>query len=240
MERQLLSCGVVAQLVSAVFLALVALPASADTYMVYRVTADSLNVRQGPTTSSAVVGSVQKHERLVGLRPRSGWAMIMHKGVMGYVSIAYLDLVDVVDDRLSDGYGSSGSYGGYGSYEEEEKCGAHDASVRIDVSVSNFDCDEGIFSEGFEDCEANFDVTLRSDCDESMRAEISCTGTIGYETKDGYFEKSKTETGWESTRLSYGRGSTTVNLEWRFSTILDHVVSARLKDRSCEVERLRD
>lgn len=237
MERQIFRCGVVVQLISGVLLALVALPASADSYMVYRVTADSLNVRQRPTTSSPVVGSVQKNERVVGLMPKNGWAMIAHEGVMGYVSIVYLDLIDFIDDGSSDGYGRSGGYGGY---EEEEKCGARDASVRIDVSVSDFDCDEGIFSEGFEDCEARFDVTLRSDCDESMRAEVSCTGTVGYETKDGILERSTTETGWESTRLSYGRGSTTVNLAWRFSTIFDPVVSARLKDGSCEVERLRD
>jgi cell wall-associated NlpC family hydrolase len=55
------------------------------------VTASSLNIRSGPSTSYSVVGRVTKNARLVVLeQTSSSWYHINYQGTVGYVSASYL------------------------------------------------------------------------------------------------------------------------------------------------------
>ena len=63
---------------------------------IFEVTARSLNVRQEPTTSGAIVGSVKQGERLDAPQPiEGGWLYVeTASGVSGYVSAQYVRPVE--------------------------------------------------------------------------------------------------------------------------------------------------
>lgn len=55
------------------------------------VTASTLNIRSGPSTSNAIVGTVTKNSRVVVMeRTSDDWYKINHQGTQGYVSTDYL------------------------------------------------------------------------------------------------------------------------------------------------------
>lgn len=56
----------------------------------YEVTAQTLNVRSGPTTASSVIGALNAHEQVNVYSVDNGWAKIDYEGGNGYVSIKYL------------------------------------------------------------------------------------------------------------------------------------------------------
>ncbi|MGM9985837.1 MAG: SH3 domain-containing protein, partial [Bacillaceae bacterium] len=65
--------------------------ASASTKYEYVVVADSLRVRENPSTNSKQIGSVKKKEKLVVQKELSnGWLQIKFKGKAGYVSEEYV------------------------------------------------------------------------------------------------------------------------------------------------------
>ncbi|WP_346045920.1 SH3 domain-containing protein, partial [Paraclostridium tenue] len=54
------------------------------------VTATSLNVRSGPSTSNALIGSLRNNEKVEVISENNGWAKIKYNGRLGYVSSVYL------------------------------------------------------------------------------------------------------------------------------------------------------
>ena len=54
------------------------------------VTASSLNVRSGPSTSSSILGSLSKGTSVQVISESNGWAKIKYNGSTGYVSSKYL------------------------------------------------------------------------------------------------------------------------------------------------------
>ena len=71
------------------------------------VTATSLNVRSGPSTSHSVVGSLKQNEVVEVMSESNGWSKIKFKGLDGYVSSTYLKDYDG-DPTNPDGGGSGG------------------------------------------------------------------------------------------------------------------------------------
>ncbi|WP_373601614.1 SH3 domain-containing protein, partial [Paraclostridium bifermentans] len=58
------------------------------------VTATSLNVRSGPSTSNSVIGSLKQNEKVEVISESNGWSKIKFKGKEAYVSSAYLENSD--------------------------------------------------------------------------------------------------------------------------------------------------
>lgn len=56
----------------------------------YIVNASTLNIRENPTTSSKVMGTVNQDERVVAIEKRKGWIKVNHNGTVGYLSRQYL------------------------------------------------------------------------------------------------------------------------------------------------------
>ncbi|MFL1468334.1 SH3 domain-containing protein [Paraclostridium bifermentans] len=54
------------------------------------VTATSLNVRSGPSTSNGVIGSLKQNDKVEVISESNGWSKIKFNGREGYVSSAYL------------------------------------------------------------------------------------------------------------------------------------------------------
>ncbi|EQK47475.1 mannosyl-glycoendo-beta-N-acetylglucosamidase domain protein, possible enterotoxin [[Clostridium] bifermentans ATCC 19299] len=54
------------------------------------VTATSLNVRSGPSTSNGVIGSLKQNDKVEVISESNGWSKIKFNGKEGYVSSAYL------------------------------------------------------------------------------------------------------------------------------------------------------
>lgn len=66
---------------------------SRDGNMVYEVTASKLNVRQGPTTGSAVIGVLTKGTIVAGERTSGVWIRINRNGQRGYIHSDYVRVV---------------------------------------------------------------------------------------------------------------------------------------------------
>ncbi|MFA5624851.1 MAG: SH3 domain-containing protein [Bradymonadales bacterium] len=56
------------------------------------VTASALNVRKGPSTETDKIGSLAQGSTVNILGEEKGWAKILHKNTLGYVSKEYLDI----------------------------------------------------------------------------------------------------------------------------------------------------
>ncbi len=54
------------------------------------VTATSLNVRSGPSTSNSVIGSLKQNDKVEVISESNGWSKVKFSGKEGYVSSAYL------------------------------------------------------------------------------------------------------------------------------------------------------
>ncbi len=70
-----------------------------STYGCFKVTADHLNIRARPYSSSKVIGSASKDEilekRKLSCTLRGYWCAIRNKdGLEGYSDVAYLDKID--------------------------------------------------------------------------------------------------------------------------------------------------
>ena len=63
------------------------------------VTATSLNVRSGPSTSNALIGSLRNNEKVEVISESNGWSKIKYGGRVGYVSSIYLK--DVGDSNTN-------------------------------------------------------------------------------------------------------------------------------------------
>ncbi|MEG2246940.1 MAG: SH3 domain-containing protein, partial [Peptostreptococcaceae bacterium] len=71
------------------------------------VTATSLNVRSGPSTSSGVIGSLKQNQVVEVISENNGWSKIKYNGTDGYVSSTYLE--DYTGDSGSGGSGGGSS-----------------------------------------------------------------------------------------------------------------------------------
>ena len=209
-------------------------------YVEVEVTAESLNIRQLPTTNSKIIGSLAKGERSIALYGGiPGWvSVITNAAEIGYVSSKYVQIIRIISADTDESSVSGGSR--YSYEDEEEACNADNASLNLDVRVDDFDCDENFMSEGFRSCDARISVSITSDCDENMTASVSCDAEFSYRTKDGLFERSDTESGSDSVYVRYGSGSGSIDIDWTPYTILDPVMKARLSDASCRIDYVSD
>ena len=54
------------------------------------VTATSLNVRSGPSTSNSIIGSLKQNDKIEVISESNGWSKVKYSGKEGYVSSTYL------------------------------------------------------------------------------------------------------------------------------------------------------
>ena len=91
-------------------------PPPASTLAAYRCTTSSLNVRGGPGTSYAILGTIPLDSRYVSDAAQTGWLRIFYNGASGWVSGTYMSKitgvtgVKVTADILNVRTGASTSY----------------------------------------------------------------------------------------------------------------------------------
>lgn len=204
-------------------------PANATTYIA-EVTASSLNVRAGPSAQSEIVGSLARGERVVAADFASGWALVAWRsGKIGYAASAYLKKISIVS---SDGFNEEDV--------DEEKCNADTAHVSLDIIDTDFECKKDFLGEGYRSCAVDFDLSVSSDCDAMLHAFIDCEAEFKYETKDGFYPSRGSETASGDVYVSYGYGTTMIQVDWRPRVFLDPVVSVRLNDARCSISAVYD
>lgn len=214
------------------FIALLPNAAYASSVFIAEVTADSLNVRDQPGANGKIISSLKKGEKIVASPVYRGWVMVLVNGkTPGYVSSKYINIIKLVSS------GDSASF--YGD-EEEMKCNAYSASLNLSITDVKFKCKEDLFGEGYKSCSAWFDVSINSDCDESMTANVDCEAEFKYETKDGFMPSRASESNSDSIYLSYGHGSGQIEVYWRPRVILDNVIKVKLNDSSCSISSVYD
>lgn len=206
--------------------------AYANSIFLAEVTAESLNVRDQPSINGDVISSLKKKETIAASQANNGWVMILVNGkIPGYVSSKYIKIIKVL---------SSSSESSFYGDEEEIQCNADSARLNLDITSVDFKCKEGLFGGGYESCSAWFDVSINSDCNEGMTADVDCEAEFKYETKDGFMPFRASETGSESIYISYGRGDGQIEVYWSPRVLLDDVVRVKLNDGSCSISSVYD
>ncbi len=204
----------------------------ATTEIVVEITANSLNVRDRPSTKGNVIGTLKKGEQVIASPTYSGWAMtIIHGKNPGYFSTKYIKIIKFISSN-----DSSTLYGG----EEEIKCNADSANLSLSISNVDFECEKNLFSEELKSCSAWFDITIRADCSESMRAKVDCDAEFKYEIKDDFMPyRTASETSSDTIYLRLGRGNGRIEVYWR-PMAFAQVIKVKLNDGSCSITSTYD
>lgn len=80
-----------------------------DQPLMGKVTASSLRIRKGPTTSSETIGYLSKEEQVTIVGIRAGWYRIrLEDGRYGYVSADYIELLEE-EQEIRTGYSTGSS-----------------------------------------------------------------------------------------------------------------------------------
>lgn len=199
---------------------------------IVEITAESLNVRDQPTTKGEIISSFKKGEKIVASTSYPGWVMVLINGnTFGYISSKYIKILKVVSTEKDSSFYEDG---------EEIRCNADSANLNLNISNVEMKCKEDLFGEGYESCNVWFDITIDSDCDESMTAYVDCEVEIKYETKDGFLPSRASEYSSETIYLNYGHGSGQVEVSLRPRVIMDDVVRVKLNDASCSISSVYD
>ena len=205
----------------------------ATTEFVVEITANSLNVRDRPSTEGNVIGKLKKGEQVIASPTYSGWAMtLIHGKNPGYFSTKYMKIIKIISSK-----DSSTLYGG----EEEIKCNAISAKLSLSINNVDFKCKENLFGEGYESCSAWFDVAISSDCTKSMRANVACNAEFKYETKYDFMPyRTASETVSDTIYLRFGRGNGRIEVNWQPMAYFENVIMVKLNDGSCSITSIYD
>lgn len=198
--------------------------------LLVEIKARALNIRQLPTVKSRIIGSLKEGDQLLA-SPAGvpGWLFILTKGKKsGYISAKYVKIISVISTRHFD------------EDQAETKCNADTATLSLSIDDVELDCDERIFGDGFDSCEAEVTVSISSDCDEELYVTVECEAEFAYRTRDGYFEQTDSEDESTSFYVSYGHGSTTIEIDWSPYSIFAPVVRVRISDCSCTITSVSD
>ena len=229
---KMIECLKVFSPIAVLFLALLPNSSYASIILLLEVTADNLNVRDKPSIDSYTISTLQKGERIVAVPTYRGWFMVLFAGEpFGYVSSDHITIVKVFssDDEVL-----------YYRDEDRMKCDADSASLNLNITNVEFHCKKDLFRESYESCRTLFDVSISSDCDESMTAYVDCETEFSYETKEGLLPVSSSASSTDSIHIINGRGSAQTIVSWQMRVMLDKVVRVKLKDSSCFISSVYD
>ncbi|MBQ2712372.1 MAG: SH3 domain-containing protein, partial [Clostridia bacterium] len=78
---------------------------------IYSVTATSLNVRKGPSTSYEILGGLIKNQPIEILDSKNGWGRILYNGMEGWISLSYVSELSEIKAFVLTLDGNGGSVG---------------------------------------------------------------------------------------------------------------------------------
>ena len=214
-------------------IALFAILPVAGASMVVEVTADSLNVRESPSLESNIIGALNRGEIVVASEPlQNGWLMVSFDNRFGYIYGKFVRIIRTDTSIKSQSF--------KGSRYSEKKCDAYSSKLLLTLDKTDLKCHEGLFSNGYENCDIAFNISIRSDCTEYMKAYVTCDVDLQYETKDGIIPRRDSESVDDFLYVRNGKGFETITLHWRPRTLMDPVIKVKLRNTSCSIIKVYD
>lgn len=82
------------------------------------------------------------------------------------------------------------------------------ATASMKINVDKFKCESSLYqSDGFSYCNLSGLINIKAQDIKSKTAQVSCNGTISYETADGFMTSKQYFDFRDSVFISYGYGS---------------------------------
>ena len=214
-------------LILKVFLLFIYLPANAEMMYTAEVIADSLNIRSIPNNEGRIIGSLYRGQQILVTSTSSEWVKTqLDKGGIGYVSSIHLKMIDT---------NTNNNFFPIKKDINKDRCDPELDNINLNILDVNMECKDSIITNGYESCNAKFDVAIESHCDDIIDVEINCTAEFKYNTDEGFSPYNVTENNMSTIYTSNGQGSTSIEVKLNLLTSSEPVVKVELTDGMCSV-----
>ena len=151
-------------LIPKVFLLLIYLPVNAEMMYNAEVIASSLNIRSIPSNEGRIIGSLFRGQQILVTPTSNEWVKTQLDGnEIGYISSIHLKMIDT---------STNNNFFPIKKNINEDKCNPEQENINLNILDVNMECKDSIIINGYESCNAKFDVAVESYCDEILDVEI--------------------------------------------------------------------
>ena len=214
-------------LIPKVFLLLIYLPVNAEMMYNAEVIASSLNIRSIPSNEGRIIGSLFRGQQILVTPTSNEWVKTQLDGnEIGYVSSIHLKIIDT---------NSNNNFFPIKKNINKDKCSPEQENINLNILDVNMECKDSIIVNGYESCNAKFDVDVVSHCDEILDVEISCVAEFKYNTDEGFSPYSVAENSLGTIYTNDRRGSTIIEVKLNLLESSEPVVKVELTDGMCSV-----
>ena len=214
-------------LILKVLLLFISLPANAEMMYTAEVIADSLNIRSIPNNEGRIIGSLFRGQQILVTPTSSEWVKTqLEKGEIGYISSIHLKMINTNTDN---------NFFPIKKDINKDKCDPELENINLNILDVNMECKDSLIANGYESCNAKFDVAAESYCDDIIDVEINCTAEFNYNTDEGFSPYNVTKNNLGTIYTSNGRGSTSIVIKLNLLASSEPVVKVELTDGICSV-----
>jgi len=214
-------------LILKIFLLFIYLPVNAEMMYTAEVIANSLNIRSIPSNEGRIIGSLFRGQQILVTPTSSEWVKTELDGnEVGYISSIHLKMIDT---------STNNNFFPIKKDINKDKCNPELENVNLNIIDVNMECKDSIIANGYESCNAKFDVAIESHCDEIIDVEINCAAEFKYNTDEGFSPYSVTENNSGTVYTKNGRGSTIIEIKLDLLASSEPVVKVELTDGMCSV-----
>ena len=212
-------------LILKIFLLFAYFPVSAEVIYTAKVIASSLNIRSIPSNEGRIIGSLFRGQQILVTTTSSEWVKTMLEGnEIGYISSIHLKMVGL--DKNSNISPIK---------NKKNNCNLGLENIDLNIIDVNMECKDSITINGYESCNAKFDVAAKSHCDDIVNVEINCSAEFKYNMDDGFSPYSVTENNSGTIYINDGQGNTIVEIKLTLSDTPEPVVKVELINGMCSV-----
>ena len=214
-------------LILKVFLLFICPPVNAEIMYTAEVIASSLNIRSIPSNEGRIIGSLFKGQQILVTPSSNEWVKTQLDGnEIGYISSIHLKMIDTRTNN---------NFFPIKKNINKDKCSPEQENINLNILDVNMECKDSIIVNGYESCNAKFDVVVESYCNKILDVEINCVAEFKYNTDGGFSPYSVTENNLGTIYTNDGQGSTVIEVKLNLLTSSEPVVKVELTDGMCSV-----
>ena len=214
-------------LILKVFLLFICPPVNAEIMYTAEVIASSLNIRSIPSNEGRIIGSLFKGQQILVTPSSNEWVKTQLDGnEIGYISSIHLKMIDTRTNN---------NFFPIKKNINKDKCSPEQENINLNILDVNMECKDSIIVNGYESCNAKFDVVVESYCNKILDVEINCVAEFKYNTDEGFSPYSVTENNLGTIYTNDGRGSTVIEVKLNLLASSEPVVKVELTDGMCSV-----
>ena len=203
------------------------LPVNAEMMYSAEVVADSLNIRSIPSNEGRIIGSLFRGQKILVSPTSNEWVKTrLNENQIGYISSIYLKMVDI---------STNNNFFPITKDIKKNKCGPELENINLNIFDVNMECKDNIIANGYESCNAKFEIAIESHCDDILDVEINCMADFKYNTDEGFSPYNVTENNLGTIYINNRQGSTTIEVKLNLLASSEPVIKVELTDGMCSV-----